>query len=138
MRTTLTVRADAAVKQDLFVCPAFRIGTKSCRSRDAAPPAAAVCGLNPLTSFKLDNGCTASSPTTSYLGCWIPLHTSNAELVPNAPNGASIFDEYIYTQYFGKNVKPATLQGQVGIQVRAWARRSRQNLASCRCACGIA
>lgn len=80
--------------------------------------AAAVCDLSPLTSFKLDNGCNAAAPTNSYQGCWVPPHSSNAEITPGSPTGSSINGWWVPVPFTGRDVTPSTQKGQIGVKVR--------------------
>lgn len=80
---------------------------------------AVVCGLTyPLTSFKLDNGCTANIPANSFQGCWAPPHTSDAELNPATPNSSPIIGHENEARYFATDVIPTTQKDKVGVMVR--------------------
>lgn len=56
-----------------------------------------ICGYPDVTLFTVDNGCSATSPTSSYRGCWQPVHRRDAELVSNAIN--NIMNQFMRGHY---------------------------------------
>ena len=83
---------------------------------------AAVCTYSWLTSFKVDNLCTASTPTTSGYGCWLPLHSSDTQLLPGPTDPAgvavSLVSKNVYAAYYALDVAPTTQIGKTSIEVR--------------------
>lgn len=84
---------------------------------------AGVCGYSWLTSFKVDNLCTASSSTTSGYGCWLPLHNADAQLLPGPTNpdgvAVTLVGENVYASFYALDVAPTTQIGKTSIEVHA-------------------
>lgn len=83
------------------------------------PTHAAVCGVSYLTTFKLDNLCTATSPANSPNGCWVPQHNSDAQLVPNT--AASVANKLSVSRpvsaFYARDVLPTSQRDKLAVRV---------------------